>query len=175
MDDQGPRRAWLSLGSNLGERIDYLRQAVAFFEAAGVRVIQASSVYETEPVGGPPQGPYLNAVIEVLWLGPPEQLLTIARAAETEADRIREVKWGPRTLDVDLIAMDRVTIDGGDEPDALTLPHPRAHERAFVIVPLAEIAPTTVLAPHGTAATLLMSLPATDLAGVRLTSLRLQP
>ncbi len=170
-----PRRAWVGLGSNLGERIDYLRQAVAALEDAGVRVVEASSVYETEPVGGPTQPPYLNAVVELLWRGDPRQLLEIIRTIEADADRVRDEHWGPRTLDLDIIAVDGVEIEATDDSEALVLPHPRAHERAFVLVPLAEVAPFAVLPPHGTAAEVLAGLDASLLDGVRRTSFTLRP
>jgi 2-amino-4-hydroxy-6-hydroxymethyldihydropteridine diphosphokinase len=167
--------AYVALGSNLGERLDYLRAAVEFFDAANAIVVDASVVYETDPVGGPEQGPYLNAVIEVMWAGSPHDLLQIARGAEEAADRVRDVRWGPRTLDVDVIAMQdadgRVSVNGAD----LVLPHPRAHERAFVLLPLADVAPDVELPPYGTVADLVAGLTPEQLAGVRATTLPFTP
>lgn len=165
-----PRAAWIALGSNLGERIDYLRGGVAELRQGGVLVTRTSSVYETAPVGGPEQPHYLNAVIEIVWRDAPLDLLTLCQQIETAADRVRDVHWGPRTLDLDIIAVDGVVIDS----DHLVLPHPRAHERAFVLVPLAEIAPQAALPPHGTAIELLTALSPDERRTVRLTTLSLQ-
>jgi 2-amino-4-hydroxy-6-hydroxymethyldihydropteridine diphosphokinase len=117
-------------------------------------------VYETEPVGGPEQDDYLNAV--VICEGPqrPRDLLARAQQIEEAAGRVRDVRWGPRTLDVDLVAVDGVTVD---EPD-LTVPHPRARERGFVLVPWRDVDPTAELSDAGPVADLLAVL---DTAGVR--------
>jgi 2-amino-4-hydroxy-6-hydroxymethyldihydropteridine diphosphokinase len=163
-------RAWLALGSNLGERIDYLRQAVAALRAEGVLVARCSSVYETVPVGAPEQPHFLNAVVEIIWRESPTNLLALCQRIEHDADRVREVKWGPRTLDIDIIAIDDV-VQPDDE--VLQVPHPRAHDRAFVLVPLAEIAPDVPLEPYGTAQSLLRALPPAATADVRFTTLRL--
>ena len=127
-------RALLGLGSNLGERERYLREAVG--SLAGVTAV--SSMYETEPVGGPGgQGPYLNLVVEIDTDLTPRQLLGVCHRLEAAAGRVREERWGPRTLDVDILWMEGVTMQ---EPD-LEIPHPRMRQRNFVMVPLAEIAP----------------------------------
>jgi 2-amino-4-hydroxy-6-hydroxymethyldihydropteridine diphosphokinase len=124
----------LGLGSNLGDRWAHLRAAVA----ALPDVVAVSSVYETDPVGGPEgQGPYLNCVVQLATERSPRQLLEAAAAAEAAAGRVRTVRWGPRTLDVDVLWIDGVSIA---EPD-LIVPHDRLWERAFVLVPLAELAP----------------------------------
>ncbi len=130
------RRAFLGLGSNLGDRLAHLRRAVA----ALPDVVAVSPVYETEPVGGPPQGPYLNVVVELRTERDARQLLAVCRRLEAAADRRRTVRFGPRTLDVDvlLVGDDRV-----DEPD-LVVPHPRLWERRFVVAPLADVAPDLV-------------------------------
>jgi 2-amino-4-hydroxy-6-hydroxymethyldihydropteridine diphosphokinase len=171
----GRGSAFVALGSNLGERIDYLRAAVEFFDAANAIVIDTSQVYETDPVGGPDQGTYLNAVMQVMWAGSPHDLLQIARGAEEAAERVRGVHWGPRTLDVDIIAMHDaagpVLVSGAD----LELPHPRAHERAFVLLPLADVAPELELPPHGTVTDLVAALTPAQLAGVRLTTAHFTP
>jgi 2-amino-4-hydroxy-6-hydroxymethyldihydropteridine diphosphokinase len=133
-------RAFVALGSNLGDRRAHLRAAVAGLAEAG-RVAGVSPVYETAPVGGPAgQGPYLNAVVELETGWEPRALLGLAHRLEDEAGRVRAERWGPRTLDVDLLLVGDATID---EPD-LTVPHPRMWERRFVLAPLADLAPDVV-------------------------------
>ena len=102
----------------------------------GVRVLKASRVYETDPVG-PPQPDYLNAVLEIETSLPPARLLEEAQLVERELGRVRTERWGPRTIDIDLLTYGDERID---QPD-LQIPHPRMHERAFVLEPLAEVAP----------------------------------
>jgi len=127
-------RAFIALGSNLGDREGYLRGALREIGT----IVAESQVYETDPVGGPDeQGPYLNMVVEIETTLDPFALLRRCQRIEAEAMRQRVVRWGPRTLDVDVILYDGVTI----QSDELTLPHPRFDERRFVLVPLAEIAP----------------------------------
>jgi 2-amino-4-hydroxy-6-hydroxymethyldihydropteridine diphosphokinase len=126
-------RALLGLGSNLGDRRQYLRDAVAELPS----VVDVSDVYETKPVGGPEQGPYLNLVVELDTELAPRELLDLCHHLERQAGRIRRVRWGPRTLDVDILWIDGCTVD---EPD-LVIPHPRMRERPFVMVPLADVAP----------------------------------
>ncbi len=136
-------RAFLGLGSNLGDRAANLHRAVELLEAAeGVTVVRSSSVYETDPVGGPPQPDYLNAVVEVETTLEPRPLLSVCQEVEREIGRVRAERWGPRVIDVDVLIFDDATID---EPD-LIVPHSRMHERAFVLVPLAELAPDLKLA-----------------------------
>jgi 2-amino-4-hydroxy-6-hydroxymethyldihydropteridine diphosphokinase len=131
-------RAYLGIGSNLGERLTYLQLAVDELAAAdGVTVVGISPVYETAPVGGPEQPDYLNAVVAVDTSLTAHELLHIAQGIEAEADRVRTVRWGPRTLDVDVLLMGDERID---DPD-LVVPHPRMAERAFVVVPLADLDP----------------------------------
>jgi 2-amino-4-hydroxy-6-hydroxymethyldihydropteridine diphosphokinase len=131
-------RAYLALGSNLGDRMAHLQLAVDGLRAAeGVRVDALSQVYETAPVGGPAQGPFLNAVVAVDIDLDPWQLLELAHALEKDAQRVRAERWGPRTLDVDVLWIDGVALD---DPD-LTVPHPRMRERPFVLIPLADVAP----------------------------------
>jgi len=139
-------RAVLAMGSNLQDRLGLLRGAVASLRQIST-VISVSSLYETEPVGGPDQGRYLNAAVVVDTDLRPRDLLEALLAIERAADRVRGVKWGPRTLDLDIIAYGQEQVD---EPD-LTIPHPRARDRRFVLDPVAEIAPNTVLAPGITA------------------------
>ena len=129
--------AFLGLGSNLGDRAALLRAAVEALEAAkGVTVTAASAIYETPPWGPVPQGPYLNACIAVATTLAPRALLDLALAIERQHGRERAVRWGPRTLDIDLLTYGTVALD---EP-GLILPHPRLTERAFVLLPLSEFA-----------------------------------
>ncbi|MGI8492172.1 MAG: 2-amino-4-hydroxy-6-hydroxymethyldihydropteridine diphosphokinase [Acidimicrobiales bacterium] len=132
-----PRRAFLGLGSNLGDRRFHLAGAVA----ALPYVVAVSGVYETDPVGGPPdQGPFLNCVVELATAATPRQLLEVAQATEAAAGRVRHERWGPRTLDVDVLLVGDVSVDEED----LTVPHPRIWERGFVLVPLGDLAPELV-------------------------------
>jgi 2-amino-4-hydroxy-6-hydroxymethyldihydropteridine diphosphokinase len=127
--------AYLALGANLGDRLEQLREAVRLLaETDGVEVARSSRVFETEPVG-PPQPAYLNAVVEVRTTLDPRGLLEVAQAVENALGRIRAERWGPRTIDVDILTFDDRTVD---EPD-LEIPHPRMHERGFVLVPLGEL------------------------------------
>jgi 2-amino-4-hydroxy-6-hydroxymethyldihydropteridine diphosphokinase len=128
--------AYLGLGSNLGDRLAHLQRAVDLLGAEdGVRVLRSSRVYETAPVGGPPQPDYLNAVIQIETDLSPRELLRTCMGVEIELGRIRDERWGPRTIDVDVLTYGGERID---EPD-LVVPHPRMHERGFVLVPLAEL------------------------------------
>lgn len=130
-------RAFLSLGSNLGDRQRFLADAV---EALGGWVRAVSPVYETDPVGGPDQGRFLNLVVELDVDVDARALLAVCHRLESAAQRVRTQRWGPRTLDVDIIWMDGVTMD---DPD-LQIPHPRWSERTFVLAPLADLAPELV-------------------------------
>ncbi len=137
-------RAFLGLGSNLGDRWAHLRKAVDQLRAGSALPVTAvSPVYETDPVGGPEgQGPYLNLVVELaVPVGvDPYRLLEECRRLEAAAGRVRTVRWGPRTLDADVLWIDGVTCEGPD----LTVPHPRWRERRFVLAPLADLAPDLV-------------------------------
>jgi 2-amino-4-hydroxy-6-hydroxymethyldihydropteridine diphosphokinase len=142
----------LALGSNLGHRLDVLQGAVdAVAGLPGVRVDTASPVYETAPVGGPEQPDYLNAVLLARTTLAPRDLLAELHEVETAFDRVRLVRWGPRTLDIDII-----TYEGALSADPeLTLPHPRAHERAFVLAPWHDVDEAAVLPGHGAVSALL--------------------
>lgn len=130
-------RAYLGLGSNLGDRVRYLREAVA--SLTGVAAV--SPLYETDPLGGPEsQGPYLNLVVALDTDLAPRDLLAVCHRLEAAAGRVRDERWGPRTLDVDVLLFDGVV---SDDPE-LTLPHPRMWQRRFVLAPLADIAPDLV-------------------------------
>ncbi|MGO8956076.1 MAG: 2-amino-4-hydroxy-6-hydroxymethyldihydropteridine diphosphokinase [Streptosporangiaceae bacterium] len=144
------RTVVLSLGSNLGDRLGHLQLALSVLCGAGLCCRAVSSVFETDPVGGPAQGNFLNAVLLAGSALPAADILVRCQAAEAAAGRIRTERWGPRTLDVDIIAC-------GDETSLrpeLTLPHPRAHERVFVLVPWLEVAPDAALPGFGPVAQL---------------------
>lgn len=130
-------RAFLSLGSNLGDRRKQLAEAVG---SLGTSVQAVSPVYETDPVGGPDQGRFLNLVVELDTALSPRELLAVCHRLESAAGRVRQERWGPRSLDVDIVWIDGITVD---EPD-LQIPHPRMHERRFVLAPLADLAPELV-------------------------------
>ena len=136
-------RVALGLGANLGDRVAALQGAVDLL-APHLRAAVVSSVYETAPVGGPEQPGYANAVLVGDWDGDPRALLDLAHKVESAWHRTREVRWGPRTLDVDVLAVGELV---SADPE-LTLPHPRARERAFVVLPWAEADPTATL-PDG--------------------------
>ncbi|HEX6888693.1 MAG TPA: 2-amino-4-hydroxy-6-hydroxymethyldihydropteridine diphosphokinase [Candidatus Nanopelagicales bacterium] len=139
-------RAALGLGANLGDPAATLAAAVRALDAApGITVVGVSALWRTAPVGGPEQPEYANAVVIVETEMTAEELLALAHALEADAERIREVRWGPRTLDVDLL--DMVGVRRGEA--ALTVPHPRAHERAFVLAPWAALDPAWPLEPVG--------------------------
>lgn len=129
-------RAMLALGSNMGDRMAHLQGAVDGLAATtGVAVTAVSPVYETDPVGGPPQDDYLNAVVQVDASLQARGLLWLAYDLEATAARVRREHWGPRTLDVDVIWIDGEAVD---EPD-LVVPHPLAGERPFVLAPMADL------------------------------------
>ena len=132
-------RVFIGLGANLGDREDNLRRAVELLrKLPHTQVIKVSRWRETTPEGGPPQGPYLNGATEIHTELPPLDLMTGLLEIENRMGRKRDgPRWGPRPIDLDLIAYDDLLMD---EPN-LTLPHPRAHQRRFVLEPLAEIAP----------------------------------
>ena len=131
-------RAVLALGSNLGESESTIERAVVDLREAGMRIVRVSPLYRTAPVGGPAGQPdYVNAVIEVSTSLRPYELLKLCNAVEAAHHRERLVRWGPRTLDIDVIDYEGVV---SDDP-VLTLPHPRAHERSFVLTPWARMDP----------------------------------
>ncbi|MFF4789983.1 MULTISPECIES: 2-amino-4-hydroxy-6-hydroxymethyldihydropteridine diphosphokinase [unclassified Streptomyces] len=154
---QNPKRAVISIGSNLGNRLETLQGAVdALEDTPGVRVKAVSPVYETEPWGVAPgsQPSYLNAVVILKTTLPPSSLLERAHAVEEAFSRVRDERWGPRTLDVDIVAYAETV---SDDP-LLTLPHPRAHERAFVLAPWYDVDPAAQLPGRGAVADLLTAL-----------------
>lgn len=129
-------RTFLSLGSNMGDRRALLREAVDSLPD----VVAVSPVYETAPVGGPVQDNFLNLVVEMSTDLTPHRLLGLCHRIESSAERKRDVRWGPRTLDIDIIWMDGVEMQG----DRLTIPHPRWKQRRFVLAPLRDLAPDLV-------------------------------
>jgi 2-amino-4-hydroxy-6-hydroxymethyldihydropteridine diphosphokinase len=158
-------RAVLSLGGNLGDRAGTLRSALVALKEHGL--VARSMLYETPPWGPVEQPPYLNAVAVVRGDRDAVGWLALAHELEQAAGRTREVRWGARTLDVDVLT---VTEDDGtpvlsDEP-ALTLPHPRAAERAFVLVPWLALDPTATVPGRGRIADLVAQLPPDEVAGV---------
>ncbi|KPI13603.1 2-amino-4-hydroxy-6-hydroxymethyldihydropteridine pyrophosphokinase [Actinobacteria bacterium OK074] len=151
---QNPRRAVLSLGSNLGNRLETLQGAIdALEDTPGVRIKAVSPVYETAPWGVEPgsQPTYFNAVVVLKTTLPPSSLLERAHAVEEAFHRVRDERWGPRTIDVDIVAYADVV---SDDP-TLTLPHPRAHERAFVLAPWYDVDPAAEVPGRGPVAALL--------------------
>jgi 2-amino-4-hydroxy-6-hydroxymethyldihydropteridine diphosphokinase len=154
---QNPRGAVLSLGSNLGNRLETLQGAVdALEDTPGIRVKAVSPVYETQPWGVEPgsQPAYFNAVVVLRTTLPPSSLLERAQAVEEAFHRVRDERWGPRTLDVDIVSYE----DAVSEDPVLTLPHPRAHQRAFVLAPWYDVDPAAALPGHGPVAALLDAL-----------------
>jgi 2-amino-4-hydroxy-6-hydroxymethyldihydropteridine diphosphokinase len=164
------RRTVLSLGSNLGDRLDNLQEAIdALFDAPGLEFVALSPVYETKPVGGVEQGDFLNVVIVAESRVAPDSLLERVLAIEDAMDRTRVVRWGPRTLDIDIVMMGDVT----SEDPSLLLPHPRAGERAFVLRPWCDLEPEATLAGQGRVSDLLPGVADQELR--RRDDLALQP
>jgi 2-amino-4-hydroxy-6-hydroxymethyldihydropteridine diphosphokinase len=151
----------LALGSNLGDRLASLQGGVDVLCAGpGLFDVRVSPVYETAPVGGPAQPDYLNAVLVATTTLSARAVLDRSREAESALGRVRGQRWGPRTLDVDVIVYGA---EVSDDPE-LTLPHPRAHERAFVLAPWHDVDPGAVIPGHGRVADLLAAAGST---GVR--------
>lgn len=154
------RQVVLALGSNIGDRLANLQEGVDHLAAApGLRLGAVSAIFETTPVGGPSQPDYLNAVVLADSGLPARSILEHCQAAERALGRVRKERWGPRTLDVDLIACD----DEVSSDPVLTLPHPRAHERAFVLAPWFDVDPAAQLVGFGSVADLLAMA---DMTGV---------
>ena len=128
---------YLGLGSNIGDQREQVEGAIAFLEEEGVDIVRRSSLYETEPVGYADQPWYLNAVVAVRTDLPPTALLALCKKAEKNGNREETFRFGPRTMDVDILLYKGQAY----RDDTLQIPHPRMHERRFVLVPLVEIAP----------------------------------
>lgn len=137
-------RAFLGLGSNIGDRVAYLRDAVA----AIPDVVAMSDAYETDPIGGPDQDAFMNLVVRLDTELTARELLGVCQDRESAAARVRVMRWGPRSLDVDVLWVDGETVD---EPD-LIVPHARMFDRAFVLVPLADVGPDLLPAGYDVAA-----------------------
>lgn len=133
-------KAYIALGSNIEPRHFYLKEAVRQLAADTVRLVRESSIYETDPVGYTDQSQFLNMVVEVDTELNPSQLLEVCQSIERSLGREREIRWGPRTVDLDILLYNDEIV----ETKQLTVPHPRMHERGFVLVPLAEIAESFV-------------------------------
>ena len=161
-----PARAYVGIGSNLGRPLIQMRHAfLALRKLPASRCVACSPLYRGAPAGGPSGQPdYLNAAAALDTMLAPDELLTALQAIETARGRTRTVRWGPRTLDLDLLLYDQLVLDGS----RLTLPHPRLHERAFVLYPLYDIAPDLDIPGHGLLTDLLTKFPQTAL--VRLDS-----
>ena len=124
--------AYIALGSNLGDRVSCITRAVAALQEKGASVLKQSTIIETDPVGGPPQNKFLNAVVKISTELSPLELFSLCQSIETELGRVRDVANGPRTVDLDILLYDRLTID----TPQLKVPHPRMFERKFVLDPL---------------------------------------
>ena len=147
--------AFIGIGSNLGDRETHLRRALDLLAAEdGIEVVAVSGLRETEPVGPVEQGPFLNGAVQVSTDLPPQQLLARLLDVEQRLGRVRDVRFGPRTIDLDLLVYGDET---ADEP-GLTLPHPRLHERRFALEPLAELDPSLVVPGRGPVSALLSEL-----------------
>jgi 2-amino-4-hydroxy-6-hydroxymethyldihydropteridine diphosphokinase len=157
------RRTVIAMGSNLGDRMDYLQGGLdGLFDTPRISFLAVSPVYETAPVGGPEQPDYLNAVVIAETSMPAQAVLERCLSLEDAFGRARDERWGPRTLDLDLIVY-------GDEVSngpGLTLPHPRAHERAFVLAPWHDADPQAQLPGRGPVADLLAALGTAGVARV---------
>lgn len=147
-----PARAYIGIGSNLADPVNQVRRALQLLSSIlSSSCVAQSPLYRTAPVGGPPDQPdYINAVAALDTGLTPAQLFAVLQALELGQGRRRTVRWGPRTLDLDLLLYDQLI---SDDP-RLTLPHPRLHERAFVLYPLYDIAPNLTIPGQGSLRTL---------------------
>ena len=144
---QSQQTAYLGLGANLGDRAANMRDALKRIDGDACRVTAISSLYAAAPVGVEDQPEFLNAVVQIETALPPTDLLALCGSIELEMGRERTIRWGPRVMDIDILLYNDVTLESED----LTIPHPRMMERAFVLAPLAEIAPDVEL-PGGVSA-----------------------
>ncbi|VDG98447.1 2-amino-4-hydroxy-6-hydroxymethyldihydropteridinepyrophosphokinase [Lysinibacillus sphaericus] len=130
--------AFLSVGTNMGDREAYLKLAIASLRAVeGIELVETSSIYETAPVGVTNQADFLNIVVRLATTLAPLELLAVCQRIEQELGRERTIRWGPRTADLDILLYNDEVI----ESETLSVPHPRMRERAFVLIPLTELAP----------------------------------
>ena len=128
---------YLALGSNLGDRLQYIQKALEELKAAGLKVVKLSTIIETEPVGGVPQGKYLNAVLKASTDHSPEMLHLVTQSIERKLGRVKNTINGPRIIDIDILLYDDIKL----VTSQLLIPHPRMFERSFVMQPLLEIDP----------------------------------
>lgn len=166
---RNPETAYLGLGSNLGDRLGHLRRAVELLRAhPDIRITGVSSIYETAPVGPVEQPDFLNMVVAAETTLSPEKLLSVTQEIEKRLHRVRTIRWGPRTLDIDILLYGDLTL----HREGLILPHPRMEERAFVLIPLLEVAGN--LRIPGSGATVRERIgEAPDRSGVRKTAHRI--
>jgi 2-amino-4-hydroxy-6-hydroxymethyldihydropteridine diphosphokinase len=138
---KGPHIAYLGLGSNVGDREEYIEQAIFLLsKTPGIKVRKKSANYETEPEGNSDQPQFLNAAVEIQTMFDPYKLLSVLHETENALGRERDVEWGPRTIDLDILLYDNQIVSD----DKLQIPHPLLHERLFVLKPLSEIAPKAI-------------------------------
>ena len=138
---KGPRIAYLGLGSNVGDREEFIEQAIFLLsKTPGIKMRKKSANYETEPEGNSDQPQFLNAAIEIQTVLDPYKLLSVLHETENVLGRERDVEWGPRTIDLDILLYDGQIVSD----DKLQIPHPLLHERLFVLKPLSEIAPNAI-------------------------------
>ncbi len=164
---EGPGRVFLGIGSNLGDRLALIREGLKNLQDNGVGILGISSLYETDPVGFREQGDFLNLAVEAAWPGTPRDLLKRCLEAEKGAGRVRRIRDGPRTLDVDILLCGRRIL----KEEGLEIPHPRLHLRRFVLVPLEEIAPDVLHPVLGLSVRELLAR-CPDASGVRRSPLR---
>ena len=133
--------AYVSIGTNMGDRVRYLQQAVEFLQKTdGIELVDTSSIYETAPVGVTDQADFLNMVVCVKTILLPNELLLVCQQIEQRLGRVRTIRWGPRTADLDILLYNNDII----ETETLFVPHPRMRERAFVLIPLMELSPELI-------------------------------
>lgn len=157
-------RVYIALGSNIEPRGQYLKEAVRQLTDGKAQLIRESSIYETEPVGYTNQSKFFNKVVEIRTELNPFELLEACQNVESHLGREREIRWGPRTVDLDILLYNEQIID----TDKLTVPHPRMHERGFVLIPLAEIAESMVHpVTNKTIGELLSLIPASEKKGIQ--------
>jgi 2-amino-4-hydroxy-6-hydroxymethyldihydropteridine diphosphokinase len=128
---------YLALGSNLGDRLQYIHKAIVELGICGLKVLKLSTIIETDPIGGPAQGKYLNAVLKASTAHSPEELHVITMAVECKLGRVKKINNGPRVIDIDILLYDDIKL----VTPKLVIPHPRMCERSFVMRPLEEIDP----------------------------------
>jgi len=155
---------FIGLGSNMGERLNNLTSGIRILQANGIPCMRSSSVYETPAWGFTDQAPFLNAVVSLQWTQSPEALLQVLMEIEKSCGRIREIKWGPRIIDLDILMCHDIVLD----TDMLKLPHPGIPQRAFVLIPWAEIAPDiNICGINSSPLEMLSALPEADRKGVQ--------